>query len=811
MDKIHIEEEAGKISISTCGFRVVLSAELGGFPSFIGFSERESVHRSKIPALSASLHGRKIFPVIHGRMDADITNNASNGKATVHIHDIGWKHESGAIIPDYRCALQYEFYHDGVAFVKTFFHTETLEPAKIADFCLELGVELEPSQECEWAYWQLPEKSVVAADIQTLGTCFERLIHKGDSRVWQNKILPFFAFDFGKGVRRDKHIEFFVECWNSVGGDHHNTETEVKWEKNKAAVTWNFQKKAAFTEGRACQWRNTWGWTIRQFPKERPKMPLRIYHYIDMLKHYPTDTQISAIAAEGANLLIIHEGWRLDVKQGEFPYDHNAMKRVSKSCKKHGLRLALYVRGNEDQILEDSGEAMRPYLKYNFDGIYMDYGGAWSFITNEDENAPGGRLKMRSYDLKMRRVRDFVGPDGIFISHTGSFLSATGQTSCDLYLGGEQEKGRLLENRSIHSYFSGLSICPSSLWTAAFPTYRTRAMLPFLASTAQSPFLHLGCQFPASSLNHPQVPQAVNFVRPLWRLWELFDGQGNVSVFSDQNTPPEAFGLEGKNAGACAFINKNGEMLLIASNFSSEKKTISLAPDFSKLGAGKTKYCIRLQPEAMPEPEYCKPEKRINLLSSETIGHGLSAWLFTSSPEKWKRRLEDFASPYPEEGKDGAALKKSIQDEISRRNNPAAWKEVYLRAWVPNFVNTYEDSIWWDLYENTIELVDLSGGKEKRLGFLSSDGLVKEAPDPDHYLWPGVVTPWIAIHKIPGMKGTKHLAFRTRRGKFEFYSWIRVELSDRQELTEKSYRLEFNNEIDLDWSKLEFDVKINEA
>ncbi|HCE43269.1 MAG TPA: hypothetical protein DET40_06955 [Lentisphaeria bacterium] len=808
MDRINIQKESGGISISTCSFKVVLSANLGGFPSFIGFSDEEPVHRSKTPAMSASLGGKKIFPFINGRMNAEITNDPAKGKAIVNIHGIGWKYESGEILKNYRCALQYEFYHDGVAFVKTFFHTETLEPAKLADFNLELGVELEQDHECEWAFWQLPGKSVVAADIQTLGACFERLIPKGDSRIWKNRILPFFAFDFGKGNRRDKHIEFFVECWNSLGCDPRNTETEIKWDKYKAAVRWNFQKKETFTEGRACQWRNTWGWTIRQFPKERPRMPLRIYHYIDMLKHYPTDWQIRAIAAEGANLLIVHEGWRLDVKQGEFPYNHKEMKRVSKSCKKHGLRLALYVRGNEDQILEDSGESLRPYLKYNFDGVYMDYGGAWSFITNEDENAPGGRLKMRLYDLKMRRVREFVGPDGIFISHTGSFLSAAGQTSCDLYLGGEQEKGRLLENRSIHSYFSGLSICPSSLWTAAFPTYRTRAMLPFLASTAQSPFLHLGCQFPTSSLNHPQVPQAVNFVRPLWRLWRLFDGQGKVSAFSDQNTPAEVFRLKSRNTGTCAFVNRKGEMLLIASNFSSDKNNISLAPDFSKLGAENNDYCIRLGPEAIPKPDFYNPEKRSKLLSAETIGHGLSAWLFTSEPGKWKGRLEDFSAPYPGEGKEGAALRKSIQDEISRRRNPPAWKEAYIRAWVPNFVNTYEDSIWWDLYENTIELVDLSGRKERLLGFLSSEGLVKDAPDPEHYLWPGVVTPWIAVHRIPGMKGRKKLAFRTRRGKFEFYSWICVELSDQKELTEKTYRLEFNNEIDLDWSKLEFDVVI---
>jgi hypothetical protein len=810
MSRIRVKNLGDEIVVTSPGFKVVLSAAFGGTPSWIGFSGTEPISTPTSPMLSARLGGRKIVPFIDGEMNADIVKNPDAGCVSVTIHDTVWRAESddhAAPAPGFRTALVYEFWHDGVTFVKTFFHAETLDPVVLDRFVLDFGVQLGSQEECDWAFWKFPGRNVDAADIQGTGS-FERLIPKGENRTWKNSILPFFSFDFGEGVRRDRHFECFVESWNAVSGHHRNTETRIDWQKAGARIQWDFQKMPHRKPGRACQWRNTWGWAMRQFPRERCTMPPRIYHYLDMFQRYPETRQIAGMAREGATLLILHEGWRLDAKQGEFPYDNSALKRVAAACRKHGLRLALYVRGNEDQILEDAGRSLAPYLRHDVDGIYMDYGSAWSFVTHEDESAPGGRIKLRAYDLKMRRVRDFVGPNGVLISHTGSFFSAVGQTVCDLYLGGEQEKGRLLESRDVHAYFSGLSICPTSLWTAAFPTYRTRKMLPFLVSTAQAPFLHLGCQFPASSLNHPHIPSLVNFVRPLWRMWTFFESPGGVTVFSDQNTPPEWLGIRSPNTGAVAFVNAGGDMLLMATNFSEQEHELSLCPHWVHFGLGENMRCVELDPEKKPHPAYREIVRHKECVSAVVGGYGLIGWLFTRSLKKWGDKLTQFVRPYPKPTREEEVFRERLNAERERRLNPPAWKRVFIRVRMFNFPNTYEDSIWWDLFDNTVELVELRGANTKRLGYITSTGLSKTAPKPEHYLWPGVVSPWIALHDIPGLRGRRSLAFRTRKGKLDFYSWVAVEVSDRAATTERTYELEYNNEIDLDWSVLEFSIEM---
>ncbi len=806
-NNIRVSRNSEEITVANKNFRVTLSAKLGGFPSSIGFGDGEEIFSSNSPAISARSGGSVVYPVIRGVFNPGISRFPGAGKVTAAVHDISWEYASGEPVRGYRTSMLYEFWHDGAAYVKTFFYTDTLEPQNLKDFILEIRLPGLAGKKCEWANWRFSARGADAAEIQSFD-CYERFIPKNDSRVWKKEILPFFSFDFGEGKRRDRHVEFFVECWNSLTADYRNSETEIQWVKNYPVLRWNFQKRKIRTPGRAFQWRNTWGWALSRFPEERPRMPLRIYHYLDNFKRYPDNAQIAAIAREDANLLIMHENWRLDAKQGEFAFSRRDMLRVSRACKKHGLRLALYVRGNEDAVVEDFGEALSPYLEYNFDGIYMDYGGPRPFTTYEDEGAPGGRMKMRAYDLKMRRVREFVGPEGVFISHTGSFFSAVGQTSCDTYLGGEQEKGRLIESRETHAYFSGLSVCAASLWTAAFPVYRSAVMLPFLACTAQAPFLHIGCQLPSSSLNHPHSPEAVNFVRPLWRLWKLFDRAPPFRVLADQNTGPRILGIKTAGTGACAFINKNGEGLIIAANFSAKPRRLRLAPDLKRMGVKATCGVLSLRAQQPCCPGYSLEQLSMPELSADAAGYGIAAWLFTTEPSGWKNRLKLFARPYPGESRAEKKYRKKIEDEKRMRCNMPAAKHVYLRAWIENFPNTYEDSLWLDLFENTLELVDISGAAPLRIGYVSMKGLTCGRPCKRDYLWPGRVSPWIALHETRGLRGRRKIALRTRKKEHEFYNFAFVELSDRPSRMQNPHIMEFCNEIDFDWSSLEFYVNI---
>ena len=64
-----------------------------------------------------------------------------------------------------------------------------------------------------------------------------------------------------------------------------------------------------------------WGWLFAATPVRRRLPPMRMYHLLDYFEYRtPTREQARQIAAAGADIVIIHETWRLDVGGGSFPY-----------------------------------------------------------------------------------------------------------------------------------------------------------------------------------------------------------------------------------------------------------------------------------------------------------------------------------------------------------------------------------------------------------------------------------------------------------------------------------------------------------
>ena len=258
-------------------------------------------------------------------------------------------------------------------FATTFFFAETLNPGRLQDFILEPGITLAKGEDANWAYWRLPER-LTAKLIQDL-THFERNLSVRDDRRHDRAILPFVSFDFGAEGRRDRHLEeFFVESWNALAGEHTNTSTEVAWDAGTARVSWNFAKEPRDVTGRTYHWRNIWGWCLKRFPARAapsavPHLPLP-----DNFERYPEEKVIRQAAEQGGNVFILHENWRLDMANGEMPYDPRRLRQTIELCHQHGFRVGLYVRGNEDAIRKSFAEPLRPYLQRDWDGIYMDYG-----------------------------------------------------------------------------------------------------------------------------------------------------------------------------------------------------------------------------------------------------------------------------------------------------------------------------------------------------------------------------------------------------------------------------------------------------
>lgn len=801
MQQVQTERSANHIVFSNSLFKYELRLETAGFPSRIGFADGTELLREDKPILSVDVDGRTAFPSLKHGFDPDIIED--DGCTRVLFDDIRWEYEDGSSVPDYRLSLYYEVFADGVVFVRTFFFTDTLAPGTIGRFELKPGFALPKGCDANWAWWEYPDASS-AKLIQSIKG-FGRNLPQDQCERFDGKILPFVSFDFGRDGRRDMHCEFFVECFSPLAPDEiANTSTDILWENGNAHVAWNFQKNAIPVPGRAYQWRNTWGWSVTRFPVERKHPPLRLYHYIDNFDRYPSEEIIREAAAEGANLFMLHENWRLDLKQGEFPYDKKKLTETISNIHKHGMRTALYVRGNEDAVRQDYAEPLRPYLKKDWDGIYMDFG-APAFLLSKDEYASGGRIQFREYHKMVRKIREFVGEEGVFLAHSGSYFASMAHTQVDAYVSGEQEKGQLIKDRTLHAYYSGLSISPSALWTAAFSTYRTKAALPYLAATAQTPFVILGTQMQTSSLDHPKVPSTITFQRPLWRLWELLDGETDVKVYTKQST--EGIFDADDETGACLIVTRSGEALLIVANFSEERRDAELKVDWVALGISPKSSLIGLSANY----ESNSWREVDGELKASLNGYGVTGWLFVDDAGAWQNRLKRFARPYPsfpEREKECLELVERIRDA---RFNAPEWKECYLQVALPNTANTYEDSLIWDLYENKLQLqkVDAQGAAEV-LGYIGNNGLISEL-DPDaRWLVCGESSPWIPLHEILEAGGAHTLVLATKRGAGDFYNFFRACLSPVPGPSAESREIIYSNAIDMDWSLLSFIIRLQD-
>ena len=125
-------------------------------------------------------------------------------------------------------------------------------------------------------------------------------------------------------------------------------------------------------------------------------------------RFFDTDKAVAhavLMAAEGADLLVLHENWRTDPQNGSVPYDDAEFRRLMQTAHRHGLRVAPYIRGNEISIREDRADWFDEFFRRDYDGLYMDYGTPICYSTGLDEIYPGGRIGFREYYLAMRELR----------------------------------------------------------------------------------------------------------------------------------------------------------------------------------------------------------------------------------------------------------------------------------------------------------------------------------------------------------------------------------------------------------------------
>ena len=793
-----IRQESSRVTFDRIG---------GGFPTWMGFDGpegEECVSRSDRPWLSVELpDGSTALPFWPEDYEPAVRKD---GDATrVEFHNLPWRRADGAILPGFRMTQIYEFWPDGVAFARTFFLAED-GSSDLAHLRLRPVTSLAAGNGVSWSYWGRP--NIASADLIQALSGIKRFLDPGVDLSQEGSLVPFVSVDFGREGRRDKHLEWFLEGANSPCTDVKNTATSVRWNGASPVVEWDFLRNRAASPRGIWQWRNQWGWTICRAPVRRRRAPLRFYHWIGFLPRYPSDSQIEKMAREGADLLVLHESWRTDVQNGHTPYDEAEFRRVVATAHRHDIRMAVYIRGNEPSIREEQAEWFDAYFRRDYDGLYMDYGSPICYTCGAEETYPGGRIAFREYYLAMRAVRRRVGERGIFLSHSGPFFAACGMTGLiDGYVAGEGERGVLLSSPTAHAFFSGLSVAPPAMWTAAFPDYRTPRAVPFLAAVGQMPHVSLGTQIETSSLQHPAEPGAVTFARPIWKLWGLLRGQHDLLCLHKQNSEG-VFTTDSEDTTTCLFGAADGTRLLIAANVSAEPRKLSVRVNWRAAGgapgAGDT--VLRLNPHS--DPPAAERTALPDAFEAAVPGHGLSAWLLTPKPADWAAAVKSFREAYPKPDAADRAYEQEIESLRKARFEPVPRRKLFMRLSVTSLPVAWEDSIWWDLYENWNEFVRLGpkGGHE-RLGFISAKGFVAQKPERADYLWPGVKTPWIALHDLLPA-GRHDLAVYTLHYGEPFYSFVRADFTTDPATEADRFTIRFANELDSDRSRLSFAVHL---
>lgn len=748
----------------------------------------------------ATLHlayadGREFFPIAGKTAPQRWTSR--NQAEILEFSNIAFADASGKVEPGLRLTLRYELFSDGTAFVDGFFLGEQEIRQPINCFELALPLDFSAFDTTHWSLTYRPKK-IDGALIQT--STPERNLLPGDDHLMEHSIFPLAGFNLWQNAGSSCYAEFVMEADNVLVGNAGNNRSSVTWEDGDPTLLWNFQTASEQPKFGPWQWRNRWGWVIAPAEMTRHYPPFQMYHYFDNIRRYPEDEALEAMAQSGTDVLILHENWRTDAQNGGQPYDEEKFRHVIDFAHSRNIRVMVYIRGNEDSVVEEYADWFDKYFIRDYDGLYMDYGGPFHNQTPPDESAQGGRLHFRKHYLSNQRLRRIVGRDGLLFSHTGPMFSALGMTGgcVDGYVSGEGERGLLVKSRLDHAYFSMASACAGTMWTAAFPEYSSPVMIPYLASAGQTAHLPLGVQFPSSSLAHPPVPGIgdVNF-RPLWKLWHLMKGEKDIRIFNDYNCR-NIFPVQ-ENISHYLMIS-DGKAVCIFANLTDQKKAVNGAVNTGKAGITSDWPAYFCQPDVSAPGKVTAWEGK----DFDLPPYGLAAIVWGEADFSAYEKAYQPLSPL------GEKYLKYVEEQRRFRSGSGAANEWYIRLSVKDLPVPYEYSMTVDLYDNRFELHEVIEGNCCQLGYLAKDGFRREAPEQKDFVMAGEESCWIPLKAVLG-QGKKHLAIRSmHRGdkyyvNLPFYSFIEVEVARTPGKAE--YRLMFLNELEDDRSYLHFDLE----
>ena len=786
-----------KISSGRC--EITFNSENGGLPSKVAVLESDNrtteLFGENSWMLEVELENGEILHPVAEKKNIDCYEEGNS--INVVFRNLHFVNAEGKLFPDHYLCMSHEFFADGTAFSEMFFFVRDINAVGIKRFEVIAKPDFEDFDTVRWSCRQRP----LTVDGTLVTAQCDRYLPAGSDQHFESASVPLFGFNACRNFAPSLYADIFMEGHASLSQKVEDVSTTVKWQNNSPELRWNFQNKP-FPKPVINQLRNRWGWVIRPAENTRHLPPMRMYHYFDNYLRYPDADMISAIAASGCDIMIIHENWRSDTQNDGIPFDPEAFIKMRDALHANNIRLAVYIRGNEESVVARQAYWFKRLLKYNFDGLYMDYGSPCSHLETPTEGFCGGRILFRKHYSVMGALREMVGPDGLLFSHTGPSFSALSMPFMTGYVSGEGERGLLIRSREEYEYFSMAPVITGTLWSAAFPEYASREIIPFLAASGQYPHSALGRQFKSSSLVHPSVPGINDTAfEELWDLWSVFRNEKDISIVNDYNS----CGIfpKDKQAGHYLMISQKKNLaLLILSNFNENPTETDCSVDWAKCGLDISAMNIYLLDKKSVTAQNVIPS------SLQVEGFGVIGILL-SVPEIDVNGLTcKFVRPKAELGATGKAYLAEVAQQKEAREKAFPWKETWIRLSVIDLTPTpYEDSMTLDLFDNAFELGEvMPDGSFRRIGWVDKRGFSTEY-DIKQDLFAGDAAPPVKLNDLFA-PGVRNLAlFSTHFGQ-PFYSFGVLEIASSAEFGSETRKIEFLNDLEPDRAFLHFTVSL---
>ncbi len=700
--------------------------------------------------------------------------------------------ENGTQYLQHYLTLQHELYDDGTAFTNMFFFVRDIHTSGIVRFDIAASPRFDDFDDLKWHFRERP--NIVDGTLVT-AQC-QRFLDPGSNHAFDS-ILPYAGFYATRHFAPSLYAEVFMEGVSSLSGEPQDTATSIHWNGNSPSITWSLQTRP-FPQPLVNQLRNQWGWVIRPAQTERHLPPFRMYHYFDNYMRYPTEEIVRAVADTGCDVMVMHENWRSDTQNDGIPLEVDSFVRMRDALHANNIRLAVYIRGVEESVVMRQVGWFKHLLTPNFDGLYMDYGSPFGHMSQPTELYCGGRILFRQFYRAMMALRQVIGPDAVFFSHTGPSFSALTMSFMTGYVSGEGERGLLIRGRREHEYFSMAAVCPGTLWSAAFPEYASPEIIPFLAATGQYPHASLGRQFLTSSLDHPSVP-GINdraFV-PLWKIWSVMKREKDIAIVNDFNSS----GVFPKDPDAGHYLMMSRQRsiaLLVLANFNQNDRSLDCRADWSRCGFIPQDCSIRVLSGGEVTLVGELPE------GLSVPGFGVAAILLTRSEINATALLDDFNRPEPPLSPLGLAYLKKVEEQRQLRTVPASWPETYLKITLPELSPTpYEDSMNLDLFNNAFQLGKIShDGTFVPVCWIDRNG-ISSVRDDSRNLFAGLSSPPVRLNDILSPGVHKLALYSTHDGQ-PFYSFCYVDLSPEPQFGSQRRRIEFLNDLESDRAYIHF-------